>query len=406
MTTIKLKFRASSVEGRPGTLYYQLCRRRTTKRINTRMHIYPRQWDASEGRLSPEADNRGILLHYQQIINRDMGILHEIVDRMDAFGKDYSLNDIAWEFRVKCSGTYSLAYMEEELQNLVHDGKLGTARNRRRTLSSFTAYLEGKDILLSELDRTVICGYAKWLRGRSLCKNTVSFYMRNLRTVYNKAVKEGLVPQSHPFQDVYTGIDRTRKRAIGESVMLRLMQLDLEATPALDLARDMFIFSYCTRGMSFVDMAFLRKSDISGSTIAYSRKKTGQRLCVRIEPCTSFILKKYSRKCKSSSYIFPVIHTDDRNEAYRQYQTALGYYNRKLKRLSCLLKLETPISSYTARHTWATTARNRNTPLAVISSSMGHTSEKTTSIYLAALDESVIDRANRNILAPLNSLTE
>ena len=158
--------------------------------------------------------------------------------------------------------------------------------------------------------------------------------------------------------------------------------------------------------MSFVDMAFLRKSDISGSTIAYSRKKTGQRLCVRIEPCTSFILKKYSRKCKSSSYIFPVIHTDDRNEAYRQYQTALGYYNRKLKRLSCLLKLETPISSYTARHTWATTARNRNTPLAVISSSMGHTSEKTTSIYLAALDESVIDRANRNILAPLNSLTE
>ena len=149
-------------------------------------------------------------------------------------------------------------------------------------------------------------------------------------------------------------------------------------------------------------MAMLQKSDIHGDCIVYSRKKTGQRLSVRIEPCTATIISKYSGKTVGTPYIFPVIRSSEREEIFRQYQTALGYYNRKLKRLGRRLGLDTPLTSYVARHTWATSARNHNTPLSVISTGMGHTSERTTRIYLAALDESVIDRANSNILASLN----
>lgn len=132
--------------------------------------------------------------------------------------------------------------------------------------------------------------YDDWLRRRGVVRNTVSFYMRILRAVYNRAVKEDVVPQTDPFRHVYTGVDQTCKRAVGEDVVVRLRQLDLTHSPSLALARDIFIFSYCTRGMAFVDIAFLRNQDIVGDTIRYVRRKTGQRLVIRIEPCIAKLI--------------------------------------------------------------------------------------------------------------------
>ena len=384
MTTIRLKFRPSTVEGR----------------------IHPQQWDPDAGRVLTGHGGDAELRNLGHIIEQDMRRLRETVERMDASGKDYTIDEVVAAYKSCRDAVYSLEYMERETDRIFQEGRLGTARNRRRAMNScFAAFLSGKDIPLCWWSRKLINDYAGWLAGKSLARNTVSFYMRILRSVYNQAVKEGLVQQDNPFTDVYTGVDRTRKRAVGEDVVLRMMELDLSGTPGLDLARDMFIFSYCTRGMAFVDMALLRRCDIHGESIVYSRKKTGQKLTVHIEPCTARIIQKYAGTVIGSPYIFPVIRSCESGEIFRQYQTALGYYNRKLKRLSRRLGLETPLSSYVARHTWATTARNRNTPLSVISSGMGHTSEKTTRIYLAALDESIIDRANSRILAPLNLIS-
>ena len=225
--------------------------------------------------------------------------------------------------------------------------------------------------------------------------------MRVLRAVFNKAVREGIVSQSSPFRNVYTGVDRTRKRAVGEETVIRLRRLNLEHSPSLALARDIFIFSYCARGMAFVDIAFLRKQDIAGGAICYVRRKTGQRLTIRIEPCMGDIIERYAPVTRTSDYVFPLLNAEDPVRGFSQYQTALGYYNRRLKRLAELLELETPLSSYTSRHTWATTARNHNVPLSIISAGMGHASEKTTQIYLASLESSVIDQANRSIIASL-----
>ena len=243
--------------------------------------------------------------------------------------------------------------------------------------------------------------YDDWLRRRGIVRNTVSFYMRILRAVYNKAVKEDIVPQADPFRYVYTGVDQTCKRAVGEDVVVRLRQLDLTHSPSLALARDIFIFSYCTRGMAFVDIAFLRNQDIVGDTIRYVRRKTGQRLVIRIEPCIAKLIGRYAGAGRISGYVFPLLSSDDPARAFSQYRTALDYYNRRLKKLSGLLGLEVPLSSYTSRHTWATAARNHNIPLSVISAGMGHASEKTTQIYLASLENSVIDQANRSLIASL-----
>ncbi len=305
------------------------------------------------------------------------------------------------KWKANCRRIYLLEYMEKLAAELDSCGKFGTACNYRRTIDSLSAFL-GRDIPLKQLTERVVSEYGEWLRRRNLVRNTISFYMRVLRSVYNKAVDRRIVKQTFPFRNVYTGVDRTRKRAVDEHVILSLQNLDLEPSSSVAMARDLFVFSYCMRGMAFVDIAFLRKSDIRGGAVTYFRRKTGQNLVVRIEPCIERIIRRYENAVSDSPYVFPLLCSSELETAFREYRIALGMYNRRLKKLAQLAGIDTPLTSYVARHTWATAARNRNIPLSVISAGMGHSSEKTTQIYLASLENSVVDRANQRILEALN----
>lgn len=164
---------------------------------------------------------------------------------------------------------------------------------------------------------------------------------------------------------------------------------------SLALSRDIFLFSYCARGMAFVDIAFLRRDDICGDWFSYVRRKTGQRLTVRIEPPMAAIINRY--KNEAGEYVFPIISADGQ-DAYRQYQTALGYHNRKLKQLAEIAGISEKLSTYTARHSWATAARRHNVPLSIISAGLGHSSERTTLIYLDSVENVALDNANHEIL--------
>ena len=295
-----------------------------------------------------------------------------------------------------------LDYMERQINAMKTMNRLGTARNYSRARNSLRTFLDGHDVSFKRMDESLIMSYNNWLECRGVVKNTISFYMRILRAIYNKAVKDCIAKQNSPFKNVYTGIDNTRKRALDENVIKKIMMLDLKDSPTLTLSRD--IFSYCMRGMSFVDIAFLRRQNFDGNYITYRRKKTGQRLTVLVEPCIARIIRRYAESSEGSPYIFPIISSDNPEDAYRQYQTALGYHNRKLKELAKRANVNLPLSSYWARHTWATVARNHNIPVSVIGAAMGHSSEKTTLIYLASLENSVIDKANRLVIGSINKM--
>jgi integrase len=402
MATVKVKFRASTVNNRAGSVYYQVCHGQKNRQISTRIHLFPEQWDAGNGRVITSAGNEKILKEHVQSIENDLLRLHQVIRELETRREEYTLADVVAAFRAPGARATVLEYMNEQIEALDARGKLGTARNYQRVASSFAAFLEGRDLPFSRLDDRVAWEYSHWLARRGVVRNTISFYMRVLRSVYNKAVKQRLVEQAFPFRDVYTGVDRTRKRAVDEGIVIRLLGLDLDASPSLAISRDLFIFSYCTRGMAFVDIAFLRKQNVAGGVISYCRHKTGQRLTIRVEPCIEHIVKRYETATRDSPFVFPIVCSEEPREAFRQYQTALGYHNRKLKELAKRAGIECPLSSYTPRHSWATTARNRNVPLSIISAGMGHSSEKTTLIYLAALEDSVIDQANQDILSSLN----
>ena len=293
-----------------------------------------------------------------------------------------------------------LAWLEKMSSDLNKAGRLGTARNYRKALNSFSQFLcESGVQSLVWPDESTILKYNSWLQYRGIVRNSISFYMRILRSACNKAAAHGIIPPDQLFSKVYTGVDKTRKRAVDEKLIASLLDMDLSCSHALAMTRDMFIFSYCTRGMAFIDMAMLKQDNIRGDILVYNRKKTGQRLSVRIEDRTREIIKRYSRP--DSGYIFPILGDFPPETKYRRYQTALGYYNRNLKRLCRIAGSEARLSSYTARHSWASSARKHHIPISVISAGMGHDSEKTTMIYLSSLESSAVDNANRKILSSL-----
>lgn len=302
---------------------------------------------------------------------------------------------------VKNVKTNLLSFINQQIEYLNSCNRYSTARNYLRTKNSIALYCNNKDLPLSAVDESFIDGYNLFLQQRGLVRNSISFYMRILRAVYNKAQRQHVIEQNraNPFINVYTGVDRTRKRAVNEKIILQLYKLDLKHSPALTLARDLFLFSYCTRGMAFVDMAYLSRSNIRGGEIIYVRHKTEQQLVIRIEPAVQTIIDRYSNPF--SRYIFPILKSKENAKKFRQYQIALNYYNRQLKRLSFMLQTDCNLTSYVARHSWATAARKHNIPLSVISAGMGHTSERTTQIYLKALDNTAVDTANRKIISCL-----
>ncbi len=396
MARVKVKLRPSKVVGKAGVIYYQITHNRKTQQITTKLRVQPSDWDSEEEELVHSAPNRSMI---QNRIDGDVALLRRVISDLDSSGMDYSIEDIINRYKSPQSHILVLDYMRTQVEQLQATNRLGTAKNYEKTMCSFGEFLGDVRLPLSALTEQVVTDYNSFLIRRGLVRNSVSFYMRVLRAVYNKAVRQKLIEQQHPFMEVYTGIDRTRKRAVSESIIAQLHRLELEEGTPLALCRDMFIFSYCTRGMAFVDIAYLKKSNLQNGMIYYARRKTGQLLSVRIEPSIQRIIDRYADP--DSPYVFPILSSLDAAEAYEQYQVALNTHNRILGRLSEILGCGCKLTSYTSRHSWATAARNHNVPISVISQGMGHTSEQTTQIYLAMLENSVIDDANRGIIGEL-----
>lgn len=288
-----------------------------------------------------------------------------------------------------------VGFMKTLSEQQDRNGKTRTAETYKTTLNNFRRFLQSRDPSCRQITPELMEQYEAWLKGRGLCRNTTSFYMRILRAVYNRAVEAGLTSQNHPFRHVYTGVDKTVKRAIPREAVRALRRMDLDGEPELALARDLFMFSFFTRGMSFVDMAFLRKKDLKGGILSYSRRKTGQPIRVRWESCMQEIVNKYP--ANPTGYLLPII-TQDKPSQRSQYLNVLAKVNASLKVLSARLGLDLPVTTYVARHSWASIAYSQEIPLSVISDGLGHNTESTTRIYLSSVVNSRVDRANQRIL--------
>ena len=263
MASVKVKFRPSTIEGKEGTIYYQIIQNRVIRQLKTDYRIFTDEWDETENCIIVGSSERSNLpLSLQERMEWDLKRLDMIVRQLENRKGTYTADDIVASFQSNTEGQSLFNFMQGIIARLKQMGKIRTAENYSCTLKSFMQFRGDRDVLLSEIDSDLMQLYEAYLHGKGAVRNTSSFYMRILRAVYNRALEKGLMEQRNPFRHVYTGVDKTVKRAVPLSAIKRMKNLDLSLQPNLEFARDMFLFSFYTRGMSFIDMAHLKKKDL------------------------------------------------------------------------------------------------------------------------------------------------
>ena len=399
MATTRFKFRASSVSGKQGTLFIQVIHKRVARQVSTSYKLYPNEWDAAaEAVVIPgdtPADRCQYLHTLQKTLQRDMSRLQLIILALDHSRKEYHAKDVVKRFLKKEQSNEFAVFAETLIDKKREEGHLSLATKYQSSLNSLNRFLDGRLLTFDDMDSSLMLSYENYLKDLGRYPNTTSFYMRNLRAIYNQAVEQGLTPQNHPFSRVYTGIAKTVKRAVNIEEVQKIKAKELPPDSTDDFSRNIFLFSLYTCGMSLTDIAHLKKSDLQGDYLSYCRQKTGQRITIRWEECMQQLVDKY--KNDESPYLFPIITRQGEDEA-KQYQNQIHLINDHLKKLGEELGLSSKLTSYVARHTWACIAKSQDVPVSAISEAMGHTTERTTRIYLKSFDNSLVDCANQKVL--------
>lgn len=400
--SIKLKFRASSDANKEGSLYFQVIHGRSVRQIPTSYHILASEWNEDNGKIiisSADTLRKEQLCLINDKITWLQYKIQGVVTTLERNGGNYTTDDIVVMYQQasnECESVFE--FMRKQVERLKKLNRIRTSETYQATLNSFMRFRENVDLTFGRLDSDLMELYEAYMKGKHLKRNTSSFYMRILRTIYNKAVEEGLTIQNEPFKRVYTGIDKTEKRAISLADIKEIKELDLTGNSSLDYARDMFLMSFYLRGMPFVDMAYLKKKDLQNGFVKYCRQKTEQQLIIQWETHMQTTMAKYQEN--ATRYLLPIISTEDGTER-KQYCRKGLFINRKLKVIGKMLGLDISLSMYVARHSWASAARDKDVPLSVISMALGHDSEATTQIYLSSISTSVIDQANDKVLKDL-----
>lgn len=401
MATIKLKYRSSATDGKDGSLFFQIIHHRQVRRIPTDFHLSEAEWDAAGSTVvipsGPDTERSKYLSSIKESLNGARQRLSAIVMRLDHDGAPYTVEDVVEAYQTQPAAIHGglVAFTRRLIEEMKKIGKSAAVKRYRVTLSNILRYTGGNEVRWADITSTFMLGFEEFLTKRGLCRNSTSFYMRNLRAIVNRAVDQDVEVPHNPFKHVYTGVDRTVKRAVSLDVVRMIRDIDLSGHPSLEFARNVFMFAFYTRGMSFVDIAFLRKSDLHDNVLTYSRRKTRQQLCVRIEPETRRIIESFGSN--PSPFLLPII-TDAAVSHERQYESAYCRVNRNIQKIGKILGLKTKLTLYVARHAWASIAQANNVATSIISRAMGHDSEKTTIIYLQSLDTSSVDKANSDII--------
>lgn len=397
MASIKVKFRPSTTPSREGTIYYQIIHERIVRQLHTTYKIHTNEWDAQKSVLIilPDSERRSLLLSIREHIKWDLRRFHRIIEEYSLSHNTFTSDDIIKEYTERQRQLSFFNFMESVIIKLRTYERHRTTETYTVALNSLRRFRNNHDILIDEFSSDLMEDYEAYLTNQGLIPNSRSFHMRILRAVYNRAVEKGITENRHPFRHVYTGVDKTPKRALDIKSLKKIKDANLSMSPKADFARDIFMLSFYFRGMSFIDMAYLTKKDLYNGYITYRRRKTGQQLSIKWTPQMQKIIDKYPKN--ETPYLLPLI-TSSKSSARNQYKTKQYLVNHWLKKVAEQIGLKISLTMYCSRHSWASIAKAKGIPLGVISDGLGHDNEHTTQIYLSTLDTNAVDKANALIM--------
>jgi len=387
----------------------QLIKDRKRKTISTGHSALKSQWNKKSDLPNSKHPNQSLLTSRIKRIKTD---INDIVLTLENKRKPFNVEDIINAFKRKKTDITFQEYCNQLVNSLKESGKTGNSNAYLYCSKSVNSFIGDKEILLDEIDYKFVKNYKEYLQKKEqivnkgtdkeyikkLSDNGISFYLRTLRAIINKAIKDDLIDEtSYPFKNISIKSQKTRKRAVNKDVIKMVEELDVSKEENLQFWKDLFMFSFYNRGMNFVDMAFLKVKNIENARLNYTRQKTGQQFSIKITEKARVIIDRYNDLKDPESYVFPIIYR--KGKEYMDYRNAMRLMNKKLKKISNLLKLDVPLTTYVSRHSWATIAKRSGIATAVISEGLGHESEETTQVYLDSFENNVLDDANDLIIS-------
>lgn len=391
--TVLVKGRCNTQGGYP--LVVQVLHKRKKKVFYTGYSIDPSLFDPLCGQvvLSNSAYTAETIRRINRRCRKISKVLDKAINTLEKKGGEYETCDIFRVYKALMGETGFYAYFRERIQALSDTGHMGTAKAYEATLSSLQRHLSLSDFPFARLSSGFVIKYRDSLLKAGVKENTIGFYLHNIKAVYRKGCFDLNLTLPSPFCHIRIRAEKTAKRSLPIEKVKSLARLPLSVGTPECLARDIFMFSIYTRGMSFVDIALLKKTDVSVGEIRYKRHKTGQLLEIGINRQIRDLLERYRNT--TGVYLFPLV--DEVANPYASYKKAYHKIRYALKKISLTIGANTPLRIHAARHCWATMARENGTPLPAISEALGHSSEKVTRIYLRELDRSILDEVNNHI---------
>ncbi|MCI6133286.1 MAG: site-specific integrase [Parabacteroides distasonis] len=375
-------------------LVIQVLHKRKKKVVYTGFNILESLFDSVDGKvIAGEGNCLDTVRHINRKCRAISRVLIKSVSIVEKKSREYEIEDIFRVYSILTHETGFYSYFSQKIRELHESGHEGTAHAYTSSLRSMQRHLGKKDFPFRKLSSRIITGYYKKLLASGVHENTIIFYLHNIKALYRKGCREMELELPSPFCEINIKAKKTVKRSLEASVIKKISRLELENESPMSLARDIFMFSFYTRGMAFVDIALLKKIDIIPGEICYRRHKTGQLMRVGINEEIHRILEKYENI--AGEYIFPLF--TEGQEPYAGYKSAYHKTRYSLKKISNTIGLKTPLRLHAARHSWATIAKENGAPIHVIGECLGHTSEKRTRIYLKELDRSVLDKVNNQV---------
>lgn len=335
-------------------LVFQVIHNRRKKLLYTGYRMKEEVFDELEGKIMNGVSSTFTATEVVKM-NRELRKMRNQIDtrirQLERTREEFTVEDILAQnaFGTGKPQFYLLRYINTQIERKQELKKVGMAAAYKSTRSSLAKFISRPDVRMSEVDLAFVRRYEDFLYSNGASGNTVSYYLRNLRSLYNQAVMDGYHPRvEYPFAKAQTRPAKTVKRALSRKDMQILADLDLTNEPQLEFARDLYLFSFYAQGMAFVDIVLLKKVDICNGVLTYSRHKSKQLIRIVVTPQMQGLIDKYKTE---NEYLFPII-SGEYASGYKQYRLALGRINRHLKKIAVVADIEVPLTTYTARHKW------------------------------------------------------
>lgn len=376
----------------------QIIHQRKTTRKSLPVKLYEWEWDFKQNLPKKTAENYKTIISY---IRSQLVIAEKAMLDIENENQDYCINDISNKMAKKPKKITFNKYSKELIEQMYTANRIGNATAYQLALNAVNNFTGNKELNFSDIDFNFLSKFESYHLSKGNSINGFGVYIRTVRAIFNKAIKEGILKsEQYPFKTYKIKRNKTIKRAISKVDIIKIKNLDFPSYSDLWHARNYFLFSFYTIGMSWVDMANLKRSNIVDDRIIYKRSKTKKEYSIRLNENIKSILEIYL--LNNDEFIFPIISAGD-NELQKRKDIIYKnrWYNHKLNKIAKMANIDANLTSYVSRHSWASIANFSGVSIGIISQGLGHEDIKTTQTYLADFEHTEIDKVNDNILLDL-----